>query len=117
MDTNYRVLQTAGRAIFVVWCVTWLPLVFLSLMENPGAPEPSWQRKVHLIMAISGGCYFIGGSAWLIWKSWFAGATALLVLPASLVLLVLGANIGPVTLVLLYRWLHPYRAKSERQPN
>jgi hypothetical protein len=94
-----------------------VPLLIFSMMESPGAPKEQWQVVVHLVMAVSGSCYFVGGAVWLIWKSWSLGATALLVLPVSLVFLFVGANIGPVSLVLLNRWLLGFRAKPEHHPN
>jgi hypothetical protein len=110
MRDRHFLLRFTGRILFVLWCATWPPLFLYSMMESPGDIEPAWQRIVHFVFAVSGVCYFVGGSVWLIRKSHSASARRSVVALLTLFML---SPLGPVTLVACASMVRPDWREAE----
>jgi hypothetical protein len=102
----------AGKALFVLWCLSWLPTVVGLLSERPGQPPTPQETAIRLTYLANALVFYLGGPLWLARRcAARAGARPGL---AWLLLLLFNAW-GPVALVIASRALgHPASARRRR---
>src|SRR5262249_48861132 len=104
MLSKHRFLTLAGRTLFVLWCLSWLPTIVLALTENFNGPEQWWERVTRLACAVNVAGFYVGGWVWLARRSRGAGLGRQLVVALTLFTL---SSFGPMILPVCGSILRP----------